>query len=283
VGRKTDLLIGTLATLVFVGSGLAILGFCGRSIGQSISSASWPTVPGQVHTSELRETKVLVRYSYEVEGQRHEATRIGFDVFDKPGGRGRRETVLARYPVGAKVDVHVRPGSPKQAVLETGDVAPFLMPSVFGLMFLGFGLHFGRMTALRGKGAPTGMPIDRARRVVSIAISIALALMFAGLAFDGATQEVVQAAFGPWIPAAVPAWITTLLFIVGFTAWLPVLIWHGVILVGNGVRPKPLAIVQAAVSGPPQVRQTARWAVGALLYFVVICSAWIAFASWRGV
>ncbi|WP_181234308.1 DUF3592 domain-containing protein [Enhygromyxa salina] len=283
MGRRTDLLVGTLATLVFVGLGLTILGFSGRSISYAIASANWPTVSGQVQDSGTREDELFVRYTYEVEGESHESTRIGFDVFDNPGGRGRRATVLARYPVGAMVRVHVRPGAADQAVLETGDVAPFLTPSLFGLMFLGFGLHFGRITARRGVGAPTAMPVDRARRVVWVVISVVLTLILGGLVFDGTTQEVVQAAFGPWIPAAVPAWLATLMFVLGFTVWLPVLLWHGVILVGDGVRPKPLALVVAAISGPPEVRRTARWAVGALLYFVVICGAWIAFASWRGV
>lgn len=283
VGRRTDLLVGSVGTLVFLGLGLTLLGFSGRSIKQSLSSSAWPTVPGVMTESGTKEGKLSVRYSYKVDGQPHDSTRIGFDIFDKPGGRGRWDTLRDRYPVGAELDVHVRPGAPEQAVLETGDVAPFIMPSVFGLMFLSAGVFFGRMTCLHALKRPTAVPVDKARRAVSIAISVALALMLGGLAFDGATQDVVQRAFGPWISPGVPTWFVALAFIIICTAWLPVAIWQGIVLVGSGVRPSPLAIVATAVSGPPQLRQPARRAAGALLYFAVVLAVWIAFSSWRGV
>jgi hypothetical protein len=101
-----------------------------RMRGQMKAAESWNRVEGVIVASEVRQppshvsddlndASPIIRYRYRAAGQDLEGDRI------KIGGEPLTTRVLAgrlvaRYPVGARVDVHVDPNDPKNALLEPG-------------------------------------------------------------------------------------------------------------------------------------------------------------------
>lgn len=86
--------------------------------------SGWLSTTGTVLTSRLEEWESspgeiidypIVTYSYQVNGQAYEGKRIAPSV--ESGGSGSAK-VIARYPVGASVQVFYNPGDPSAAVLE---------------------------------------------------------------------------------------------------------------------------------------------------------------------
>jgi hypothetical protein len=137
-------LFNALAGTAFLCAGVAILVWDIGKLRQVGASLDWPTAEGTVVSSGIdkreRETKPHVVYTYAVGGIEYTSTQISFDLFDKPGGEGRVETIVARYPEGKQVAVHFDPGSPATAVLEPGVYSPFFMPLLFGVLFVLGGL-----------------------------------------------------------------------------------------------------------------------------------------------
>lgn len=101
-----------------------------RLRGSARAAKGWRRVEGEIiasgvdlpptHTSDdATDARAVIRYRYRVGGAIHEGDRIGF------GGAAATTRMLAarhaaRYPIGAKVDVHVDPRNPARAVLEPG-------------------------------------------------------------------------------------------------------------------------------------------------------------------
>ena len=118
----------TAFALVAIACGLILAGR--MTIRRAADSEKWPVVPGVVletGVTAVREEgrqqfRPTVRYSYEVDGQRYECSRIqwaaaGFRTYT----RARR--LLDRYRSGSAVKVHYDPSRPSFAVLQTGHSA----------------------------------------------------------------------------------------------------------------------------------------------------------------
>jgi hypothetical protein len=99
----------------------------------------------QTHTSDDQDdARVVVRYRYGVDAKTYEGDGI------KIGGqtsmmRALAETLVARYPVGAEVDVYYDPRDPKDAVLEpheqSSGIAQLAVTLVFGIVGIVLALH----------------------------------------------------------------------------------------------------------------------------------------------
>jgi hypothetical protein len=91
-------------------------------------SERWPTSDGEITRSEVEErkedlTKTVywpkVQYRYTVAERVYEGTRVNFDESGSQYS-GRIESLVKRFPLGAKVPVYYDPADPAQAVLDPG-------------------------------------------------------------------------------------------------------------------------------------------------------------------
>ena len=98
-----------------------------------LTSASWPTVPGTIATSDLKYDTLIrgilnynlhIVYHYTVNGTRYEGKRVSFagktGYIGRTGDEKRVKRALQIYPQGAAVNVYHHPSDPGLAVLETG-------------------------------------------------------------------------------------------------------------------------------------------------------------------
>lgn len=89
---------------------------------QARASSEWPTVDGQIVTSQLvrrgrADTRLRLEYEYQVGEQWYFGSRSAFmDGLLGPGPEVRAR----RYPQGSAVQVHYSPDDPTVAVLEPG-------------------------------------------------------------------------------------------------------------------------------------------------------------------
>lgn len=113
-----------LLVLVLLGVSLLSVHWAIGEIWQASASRSWPTVSGQIiesrvsshHAGRSTHHVAQLRYQYLAQGQTREGTRVGFGSV--VGNLDEVQALVARYPLGAKVTVHVDPKQPDQAVLE---------------------------------------------------------------------------------------------------------------------------------------------------------------------
>jgi len=108
---------------VFAGMGGFVLVRLVQQLLRGPRSAAWPSVQGRIEQSEVRETAgeqrlPHLRYRYQVDGQDHEGRHVDWAVRRMP--REAAEALVARYPVGAAVEVFYDPAKPAIAVLEPG-------------------------------------------------------------------------------------------------------------------------------------------------------------------
>lgn len=180
------------------------------------SSNTWPVTRGIVFFSAIEkkyggEQQPLVRYAYRVNQKEYQSRQIGFGLFDEPGGKGRDETIVARYPAGSVVDVYYHPDNPDQAVLEPGDFSPFLFPMFLGcVMFclsayilLGFVL-----SCLRGQTYEATTPQPPNPIVVATAFTLLFYSIGAISSFQPAGNEVFEKVFGR--PLGLDPWAASL-------------------------------------------------------------------------
>lgn len=115
--------------LIFVIIGLVLLFIYFRSLLKVRASQTWPTAPGTVLQSWVRESRSTdsdggdsysyhpeVHYQYQVMGTEYQGSKIAFGP--KVGGRSRAEKTIEKYPAGANVTVYYQPDNPANAVLE---------------------------------------------------------------------------------------------------------------------------------------------------------------------
>jgi hypothetical protein len=114
-------------------------------------SRRWPATTGTVLESWVCEGEgssgdtpstlyePVVRYSYEVNGEKRESRQIAF-LAVRSTSEAAAQKVVAKYPKGAKVTVYYHPKLPYLAVLEPGRwLGAFLCSIVTGVVFLGVG------------------------------------------------------------------------------------------------------------------------------------------------
>lgn len=290
-----DLVIGGVASAAFAAFGGWILWWSVGMAALSRASVDWPTAPGVVVASWLDtegEATPRVTYRWEVAGVPHESQQLGFDVFDKPGGRGLARTRVARYPVGAAVTVYVDPADPGRAVLEPGDVSPFLLPMLFGTLFSTGGALMAWRTARHVTGGgPLVLSPEARVRAVGIGTTVLLGAALVLVSFDSAVQEVQGAAVGAWRPLGLSP--TALFLLIQAVLFLPAP-WFGVHLAALLTRRNEVGrpvvgawgLVGAALEARRQGGPLAWSATVALLglaYALAVMGGWIAFASWRGI
>jgi hypothetical protein len=134
-----------------IAAGICLLIFAGmlfglvRLRGQMRAAGNWDKVEGVVTVSrveqpaahvsdDLNDASPIIRYRYRAGGQELESDRI------RIGGQPLTTRVLAgrliaRYPVGARVDVHVDPADPKSALLEPAQQGNFAGQLAFTIVF----------------------------------------------------------------------------------------------------------------------------------------------------
>jgi hypothetical protein len=154
-----------------------------RMRGQMKAAESWNRVEGVIIASEVKQPSAhvsddlndaspIIRYRYRADGQDLESDRI------KIGGQPLTTRVLAgrlvaRYPVGARVDVHVDPNDPKNALLEPGQ------PGNLAALFA-FTITFAVVAAILAAHAIAGHVLYAGKGVPLFAFALpALALLAA--------------------------------------------------------------------------------------------------------
>lgn len=135
-----------LACAVVAMIGFVLLSYATRLLIKSDRAKSWPMVQGSVLDSKIRESYssgeekseqiyILYEYSFNGESLRSSVWRLG-NATTSSRSKSAKE-ILARYPIGARVMVHVNPENPKDAVLEPGKV-PWVW-FFFGFTFFAVG------------------------------------------------------------------------------------------------------------------------------------------------
>lgn len=254
--------------------------------------AGWPTVEGRVVSAavvEVRgrsEARVVVQWADS--GGPRTLERVGPTLFRGAGGRGTRSEVVARYPAGAVVPVHVDPAGSGEAWLEGGDLSPFLAPCALSALLLLLGVHVLR-TSLR-YGRADAAPMDaRARRLLftgllTVAVPCMVVLSTLGSEAAGTWSRLFPdppLGLSPTTTAAACAAMLLLPF--------PWFAWHlGGILVDamdRGRRPVGAVGLAATVlhaAGDPGRRRSAAIVMVGVVYGLALLGGFIALAAARG-
>jgi len=126
------------------------------TIRRDVDSEAWPVVDGVVLDSAIaadrdggrQRFRPVVRYRYEVAGQRYESSRIQWAAKEGFRKYTRARRMLDRYRSGSAITVHYDPSRPGMAVLQPGDAIAVLRPAyvvastaaVFTLFSLGIAI-----------------------------------------------------------------------------------------------------------------------------------------------
>lgn len=153
-GGSVGVVLGGLIFSV-VGVGMAYFAWSGAE--NARASESWPVVSGTVTESFVDVIEdsegsdghqPIVRYRYEVDGERYRSSRIAFGAHNN-ADKGSAERTVARYPVGEPADVAYDPDDHGRAVLEPGNegVNFLIQLTGAGLAFVGLALLVGSAVA----------------------------------------------------------------------------------------------------------------------------------------
>jgi Protein of unknown function (DUF3592) len=141
---------------ILVALGLAWAGIRGQRRAQSIKS--WPTTSGRIlsATTQMRRRSGKggyasyphIMYEYTVGGRQYVSTRVTMGM--EMGGSLYTPRVLARYPIGATVQVYYSPENPSDSALEAS--APgnrmliVIAVIIIVMLVVSMGFTFGGMT-----------------------------------------------------------------------------------------------------------------------------------------
>ena len=143
VGGCQRIIGGTIAAVIFIGVGVGMYIFLGDTVLEAYESRSWPTVQGQVVSSELRESRnsdnelmysADVRYTYSVNGQQYENTMITM-MDGSTSMRSSVQNTVHKYRAGTTVTVYYKPDDPAFALLEPGFSLGVLLMGSFMVCF----------------------------------------------------------------------------------------------------------------------------------------------------
>ena len=135
------------ALLLFLAGAALVLIAAGALARMTLKVRRWPVAPGEILSSGVREGasrddggrlhRPVVRYRYAVGGRSYEGAAIEHGVATS-GGEGWARRVIARYPVGARVDVRYDPADPTRSALAARfGVLGWALLAVAGLLLAG--------------------------------------------------------------------------------------------------------------------------------------------------
>lgn len=144
---------------IFVGAGAwAYVGYLRIKVQKSMS---WPSTQGEILQSEVIQKgsggysatstvyQAKIRYQYYVRGRRYKSDKIGIGGNVSTGSKGRAETTVRLYPVGATVDVYYNPENPKEVCLERKEEITIMAWIMSMFIFFGVGMVTGLITMVK--------------------------------------------------------------------------------------------------------------------------------------
>lgn len=145
---------------LFLAVGLAILGYGLYSLHFSKQAAQWPTVQGEILTSDFRTNSdddgttysTNVTYRYNAMGVERTGKTIAFGYAGSSSYSFHNEIHHA-LPVGAQVAVRYDPSRPERAVLSYGMHQTIIFLLIFGTVWTFFTLGMAAMFMLGESGA----------------------------------------------------------------------------------------------------------------------------------
>lgn len=132
---------------MLLGSGLFLYGLC--PLWRAHQSTGWPTVPGQVISSEVKSHHkskgtsygARVEYSYRVADRSFIGNRVAYGDYSSSSTSHAR-SIVQKYPVGHAVTVRYLSSAPETSVLEPGIFLQATILPLVGLVFLFAGIVF---------------------------------------------------------------------------------------------------------------------------------------------
>ncbi len=141
-----------LAALLF---GLVGTAITATGLVRSHLAAGWPEAPGEIISSRhVRETntntaQVAVVYTFDVDGERFEGSRISYALI---WGPWLTDAMAARYPPGTPLTVHYHPKDPSRSVIDSRPSPFYWLVFVLSLAALAWGIRAWRTaSAVRGR------------------------------------------------------------------------------------------------------------------------------------
>ena len=149
------ILCGGFGIFVFFVIGIVIIILSIRARKKAEASQSWPAVPGQIISAEIKKDisedadgytttmyKPIVTYSYNVMGQAYQSSKMAFGMTTSYGRTAKAQEVLDQYPLNSTVNVYYDPENPAEAVLER-KAGGKVLGLVIGILFLFLSLCVG--------------------------------------------------------------------------------------------------------------------------------------------
>jgi hypothetical protein len=276
--------VGILLQIVLICVGIAIIGWDIGKLKQARDSRDWPQVEGTVVHSSIgmeKYKKLNIIYTYTVANNTYTSGQISFDTFENPGGQGRNETIIARYPRGQKVTVYYDPLEPATAVLEPEDYSPFLMPLFFGALFIFLPLLILVPEIRRIQHGWAARPPDMStpRRIMGTVIgSVVLYGALVLTLFGSGTRETHIRVFGNH-----PLGMPNIVFVVALQTLLclpmPWVIWHWLRLAFQALqdgRTPGLFYLLTVDRSHPELWLSQLVCAGGLLYIIAVLWALVA-------
>ena len=145
LSKKQKFFFARVFPWLFLLPGAVILFFGLRSYQESRASQDWPSVEGEIRSSEVvssrsseggRTYRAEVTYRYTVDGVSYTGDRIQASTISSSSG-SRASAMHRKYPKGKSVKVFYNPERPDRALLEPGaSMGAILMSSLGGLFFV---------------------------------------------------------------------------------------------------------------------------------------------------
>jgi len=137
-----------LFSLIFILVGVGLSWWGWTILQNARSSASWPSVQGQITDALLDYStdadggdsySPQVTYTYAVNGRSYESQTIKFGE-NSYGSKRQAQAILDRYPNGQRIAVFYDPTQPDRAVLEPGVSGGSYIVLAIGVLFVGLSL-----------------------------------------------------------------------------------------------------------------------------------------------
>lgn len=135
-------------TSIFILIGAAVLFFGVRSVLRANASSGWPTTPGTIVSSTVRQSsgknggvtyQAEVLFRYTAGGAPRLSHNVAYGNYGS-SDPSHAQDIVNKYPPGSQVAVHYSSTDPSEAVVEPGVHSQALFLPGFGLIFLAAGI-----------------------------------------------------------------------------------------------------------------------------------------------